>query len=709
MAGYLVQSPNLQTNQNDIDLDVISVTSEQGGPRRLFIGTKVSELHWIEGGRAIAVLANWKGRVSVLGVEVPSGRVAVLARGTEDISEFSISDDGQTIVFAVEEQGTTAGIQPTSEEEARGYRIPFEKKSASTYPKRELFVTHKLVGKWSAPRRLSLRLPFMENVLEAFPYVVDLRLSLSPDGRSLAFTYVESSASLSDVWKQSPTVRTIEASVGIVAVTAVIDLKTNIASLPLASPWAYSVPFWSADSRSFIVSANSPVNSDWEREDVRQHRAVADAAHLFEVTPRTGAIHLIRSALHGVEEMPLSWTSDGDLLLRTADDVFAHMRLEGDRWKETSQVHISLRWRSRNTDIVSDGKVIVGDYETPATPPSFFVAMPGDHGFERLVNLNPQFERLTLAPTRDVQWDTSTGYHASGLLFLPPDYNPQKAYPLVIHSYPASSNFFCDSGGNHEPAFAPQPLANAGIMYLVRIPQDGQHRSDEQAHYPTGYPGLLAEAAFQTDVWDSAVDRLALDGLIDRTKVGIIGFSRSGWYTEFALTHGRTHYAAATVADNVEYSLGEYWMGHSDGTLKGWDAMFGGPPYGDTLRNWMRHSISFNIDKIHAPLLMEQMGNGLRFTDVKNPPSNLESAFEVFTGLSRLHRPVELYYYPFESHQPDDPLARLGSLERNLDWYEFWLKGVERSEVRDRGQYLRWRALRTASATKEQPSVDALP
>jgi hypothetical protein len=273
----------------------------------------------------------------------------------------------------------------------------------------------------------------------------------------------------------------------------------------------------------------------------------------------------------------------------------------------------------------------------------------------------------------------------------------------VIHSYAASANFFCDSGTDHEPSFDPQPIANAGIMYLIRTYTPVSKRADEQAHYPKGYPGMLAEPAFNADLWDSAVEKFAAEGLIDPKKVGIIGFSHSGWLTQFALTNGRTHYAAATLADNLEYSMGEYWLLHSEGSLKGADAMFGGPPYGDSLKNWLDYSISFNIPKIRAPLLMETMGYGKRYTEAENPPANLASRWEVFTGLNHLRRPVELYYYPLEGHQPDDPLARLGSLERNQDWYEFWLKGVERSAATDPDQYLRWRLLRKLYEAEQTP------
>ena len=64
----------------------------------------------------------------------------------------------------------------------------------------------------------------------------------------------------------------------------------------------------------------------------------------------------------------------------------------------------------------------------------------------------------------------------------------------------------------------------------------------------------------------------------------------------------------AAVADNVHYSLGEYWLLHTEGVTRGYDAMYGGPPYGPSLKNWLQYSVSFNLDKIRSPILIEVMG-----------------------------------------------------------------------------------------------------
>jgi len=199
------------------------------------------------------------------------------------------------------------------------------------------------------------------------------------------------------------------------------------------------------------------------------------------------------------------------------------------------------------------------------------------------------------------------------------------------------------------------------------------------------------------------VESLDSQGLIDKNRVGIIGFSRTGWYTEFILAHSKLRYRAATVADNVQYSLGEYWLSHDAETISAYEHVYGGPPYGATLKNWLDYSVSFNIDKIHTPLMMEEMGNGIaKEVNYFAPPIGLAQSYEVFAGLNRLHAPVELYFYPEEDHEPSGPQARWATMQRNVDWFRFWLQGYERPMPEDPEQYHRWKTFK-----EQQDASDA--
>jgi len=66
----------------------------------------------------------------------------------------------------------------------------------------------------------------------------------------------------------------------------------------------------------------------------------------------------------------------------------------------------------------------------------------------------------------------------------------------------------------------------------------------------------------------------------------------------------------------------------------------------------------------------------------------------MFTALRRHDAPVEFVLYPNESHTLGKPRHRYSSMERNLDWFNFWLQDRQDDDPAKRGQYARWRQLR---------------
>lgn len=690
-VAYLVQIANLEQNRDDVELSVIDLT-QKGKPTSHLIltGPSIKQANWFKDGLNLSVLANVDGHVSVVKVNVTNGDKSVLASSDQDIVEYSMDRQEDTIVFATEQAHATALSPVTQEQTAKGYQIQFHEEHAYAHPRRELYVTRMIDGKWSKPVQLAIWSPATQQLMPEVPYFLSLRLSLSPDGRFLLMNYIEEH--IPEEWQKIPSVQSY-VNLGFVIITAMTDLASGITTIPLETITMWSVPVWSPDGQSFVAVALSPLNSEWEASDVRNHLMSYQAAHLFWVKPATGRVEQVASHVVNLSERPLAWISNEDLVVHTSSDTVTRFGHTDAGWKVLSSFHIPLAHLPGGTVLSSNGTLIVGEYETPTMPPQLFLSQIGQNSTSMLTKLNPQFDNLVIASEEDIQWETSTGYSIDGELFLPPGYKEGHKYPLVIQVNGGAGNFVCDSGSSHFPSEAPQPIADAGMLYLMRRYPEDWNMQDEQDHSPKGYPGNLGATALWTDAWDSAVEELNKRGMIDPDKVGIIGFSSKGFITEFSLVHGKTHYRAASATDNVEYTFTEYWM-NRDGVLKSYDAMYGGPPYGSSLKNWLDNSISFNLDKVHTPLLMEVMGYGYPYNDLLNPPLELWPRFEIFTGLNRLEKPVELYYYPQEEHLPKHPQARLANVQRNVDWYRFWLQGYERANPEDPDQYKRWEHLR---------------
>lgn len=665
---YLVSSPNIETNQADVDLYLASMPSNDlSRPKRILSVSGLSSVRWQPDGQHVTGLVVNGHDSRIEQIDAQTGDVDVLVRA-RDIAEYSVDAAGSTIVFATENQSVdTDAIHHSQEERDSGYRVVPDE-GIQLAPQRTVWISRRVNGLWQKPGMLHFRPPLSGEVRTSFSYLLGLRLSESPDGQHVTLTY----ADVPPDWKHNPVIEARLKGFPYLLLTMVCDLRTTDCSMPLKSPWEDSEPLWSADSKSFMINAESPVDSDWMKQDVEKHQAFSQTTRLFQVNIVTGEIDQVSGQVPNLFEAPLAWLPDGTLLLHSAPEKLSKFARSGNRWSEITNYRIPLAGLFAAHSIASDGMTVLGGAETSTVPPYLFEYRIGDREVHEVQQLNPQFQQLQFAPVRHVQWETSTGLEIEGTLLVPPDYVEGKRYPLVIQTKVDWGQFACGAVDN-DPSYAPQPLATSGIMYLMRDWPADRKTSDDRKAYPKGYPGQIGEAEFQKDIWENAVRTLVSDGLVDENRIGIVGFSRPGWYTEYMLTQSSIHFRAATIADNVDYSLASYSLYLNDQLRSAADAMYGGPPVGSTLQNWLKYSPTFNLAQIDTPILMEEMGYGQEYDNRREPPIDLARRFEFFNILKHMGKTVELYYYPQEGHQPSHPKARWASLQRNIAWFKRWL------------------------------------
>lgn len=693
-VAYVVKAPDLDRNRNDFSLYVRDIAdSRRFAGRIVASGVDISNIQWIDNDSRIAMLAENGGVEHIMIVNVSTEHQEAPINAVGGVNSFSMDASGNTVAYSVPDPTTRDANAPgaTPEEIASGYRVRYLEATTGGFETKSLYLRRRNAsGQWSEPSPIVIENPFTHARITHLEYARNL--SMSPDGKKLFLTFMADG--IPDAWKENPWVKSVAAGLPLLETMVIYDVRTGSTTLAFRTVNSYSIPRWSRDGRSFFINAHSPVGSTWEAEDIRDHRISPRDVNLFEVNADSGEI---AEVFRGVPPLsyhdgPLFLMTDGDVVLQTEAASVIRLHRFKDAWRAIEHIDVPRKPEDWFQFLASNGKEIMGVHEMVTNPEELFAYAPGADRLRLLTDLNPQLKQVRFASVEKLHWTTPSGLNISGLLFMPPDYVPGKRYPLVIQTKGDSGWFTCDSGANHDPSFAPQPIAAAGMMYLIRSYGNDWDYQNEVAMRPKGYPGGISEAVQAMDIWESAVEMLDQRGMIDPSRVGIIGFSRTGWQVEFALVHSRIHYAAATVADNVQYSLSDYW-------LIPWasldnERMYGGPPYGDSLDNWRRYSISFNLERIHTPLLMEEMGYGTHDDVRYSIPAVLAVCYEVAKGLTRLGRPVEMYYYPNEDHQPDHPKARLASLTRNLDWFRFWLQGYEDQDSSKVDQYERWRELR---------------
>jgi dipeptidyl aminopeptidase/acylaminoacyl peptidase len=283
---------------------------------------------------------------------------------------------------------------------------------------------------------------------------------------------------------------------------------------------------------------------------------------------------------------------------------------------------------------------------------------------------NPQLKEIELGSAEVIHWKDDTGYEWEAGLVKPPNYILGKRYSLVVQTHGFSEGQFL-SNGFFTAAFAARALAAQGIIVL------------QMSWNPNNFD-TPREVPDQVRGFQSAVKKLNEEGLIDPSRVGAIGFSRTLFHVLGAITTADHLFAAASVTDGVNFGYFEYLSRVGDGLDREADPINGGKPFGqEGLKNWLARSPEFNMDKAKTPLLLLQPGAQM-----------VLSGWEPYAALRYLRKPVDLIMLQGGSHVMTNPTQRLSAEATNVDWFRFWLKGEEDPDPAKAEQYARWRELR---------------
>lgn len=330
------------------------------------------------------------------------------------------------------------------------------------------------------------------------------------------------------------------------------------------------------------------------------------------------------------------------------------------------------RWTTLNDRSRRDEDALRVFIDQGLNVPPTLVAQHGLRGPRvTLLDPNPQFRGLSFGTVLEINWKDPDGTEIKGGLYLPPRHIEGSRLPLVIQTHGWLRDQFSIDG--LAPAgYAAQALAGRGFA-VVQLPDN-----DVWEATPEEGPRYMA-------MHESVVDYLDAQGVIDRSSVGLLGWSRTGYHVRYSLTFSRHRFAAASIADGMDASYFQYASYLNLGTnyVQIYEAINGSIPFGRGLHGWTDRATGFNLDRVDAPVRL------LTFI-----PSVLLNNWEWFAGLKRLGKPVEHVWLRHAAHTPVRPTERLTAQEGNVDWFDFWLKGREDPDPRKADQYRRWRMLR---------------
>jgi hypothetical protein len=394
--------------------------------------------------------------------------------------------------------------------------------------------------------------------------------------------------------------------------------------------------------------------------------------------------HADAAGLAGLAVVEVEVTSGRHWQLKIPDDL-AHQPLRALRWLGPNRIEVvyatsTLQFTRASKDWRPAAAVVdtrERPLETPAvrvefrqdanTPPVLYAT--DSTGAERAVlDLNPGLKDFSLGRVEFIDWKDKQGRAWRGRLYHPvKEPESGKRVPLVIqtHGYAPPDQFSLYGKGDSVlgapglgpgySVYAAQPLANRGIAVL-QIGDDEARSLQQTPQEPEAYAGA----------YESAVEYLAGRGLVDVSRVGLVGFSRTGWHVIYALTHSSFRYAAAITSDNID-------GGYVQAALSDWSPgnskdIIGAEPFGEGLKTWFERSPAFAIDKLTTPLRMQVESWRVQA---------LLDAWEIYSRARYLHKPVELYIIPNTdrgSHGIQNPEQCYSAQQGAVEWFEAHLR-----------------------------------
>lgn len=270
----------------------------------------------------------------------------------------------------------------------------------------------------------------------------------------------------------------------------------------------------------------------------------------------------------------------------------------------------------------------------PGDPGAIMYADRGRSGPARLVDLYPQTGAWKFGTVRIVRWRNSRGDLWEGAMLLPPGFKADKRYPVIVDVYPLV-------GGSDwtYPMLGNQAMAAQGYV-IFRPSEPAPHVWVNSWKSPAENLKWKGPAGWAYTVDDilSGVNHLVDQGIVDKRKMCLYGFSNGGGVVNYMLTKTHVFRCAVSVAgalsDWIRPSLLE------TGFAK-YYAAFAGVSIWNNVNAYVTLSAVLHTNHVTTPTLL---------ADGDNDGDFLLDTIEMYNGLRAAGDDVTLLRYPGQEH-----------------------------------------------------------
>lgn len=242
-------------------------------------------------------------------------------------------------------------------------------------------------------------------------------------------------------------------------------------------------------------------------------------------------------------------------------------------------------------------------------------------------------------------------------VFFPPDFNPEKKYPVVLSIYEKQQEFanrFLLTTMKNGRGINVRLLLESG--YIVMLPD---------ITYGDQGPGLSVLLCV-----NHALDALSAIPQVDMKKVGLMGQSFGGYETNFIAANSERFAAfisGASVSDiihtsysfNYNFQSPDYWR-YEEGQFRM------NTSFVNNNKKYFDNNPLYQASQVQAPMLL--------WTGTADKNVDQEETRTLFNVLRKYRKPVIALFYKDEGHSLSAKNAQTDLSLRVLDWFDYFLQ-----------------------------------
>ena len=619
--AYVVREANWK--ENAFETQIWIAATETGERYQLTRSKKSSRVpQWAPDGKRLAFLSDRDGKNQVFLIFLHGGEAFPLTKSETPINAFEWSPDGTQIAYSAADTESKAMKE---RKEKYGEFVVVEKDYNHTHLW-TLAVPEAEAGKAAQAKRLTEGKQFS---------VGDF--SWSPDSRRLAFSAASDpdlgSAHTSDIYVLNLADK---------AIKKVVSTKGPDRN-PLWSPDGKQIAYETADGREFFYYSNSRI----------------------AVVPSGGGEPVVLNDQFDEHARLIRWAASG-LYFSAQQKTYVYLfRLDpAEKKVERLSGPNAVPSFAAKFSLTKDCQHLAFLQGDATHYPEVCVSEVKPYSPKRLTALGDQLKDFRLASREVISWKSKDGTPIEGVLIKPAEFDPAKKYPLLVVIH----------GG---PTGADTPLLTADAYYpLERFVAKGalvlRPNYRGSAGYGEKFRSLNVRNLGVGDYEDviSGVDFLIGNGIVDRDRVGAMGWSQGGYISAFITTFSDRFKAVsvgAGISDWMTYYVNTDIHPFTRQYLKA-------TPWDDPEIYRKTSPISY-LKTAKTPTLI-QHGE----LDQRVPIPN---AYELYQGLKDRGVPVKLVVYKGFGHGIDKPKQQRAVMEQNLEWFGRYI-WEERGSVSDR-------------------------